>query len=698
MESNIAGKHLKQVSRIQKNVEDSWEYNQKNINRFRTLKSFVFQSTVSKTDRDTLLESDKPVVELNIVESYVSRLRGEFSKQIPEIEVRAENETVSSKQVDVIEGYVRSIFCGSEYEHKVANPTYNDTLSGGFSVLRVATEYEHEDSMKQVIRVERVFDPDLCGFDPLAREASKADGNYCYQLVPKYEHEIQQEYPDLDVAKIKKKSLVNDGDFRWAYTDGINKTDIYYVADYYEKKYSYDTMYLVSDPMNPDAEHSMWKNEYEELMESWDSIQEPPQVLKKAKRKKTKILRYKFIQDALIESPEETDYDELPLVFVDGNSVHIEGKQITRPYIYNAVDSQRIKNLAASAMVNDLENMRQTDVLIANEALPMNQEFMQGWLNPQKTKAALIYDHLSEDGEPLPAPQIFPRSQINPAFAQINQLQDETLQHILGSYDAQMGVQDSQLSGVAIVEGATQSNNAAMPYVINYIASLNQVAKIIVSLLPKYYKTLRTIPVVAPDGKREYVTINNRQSEDPIMMDFSGNDLMVSLRAGANFDVQKNRSLKTIVELMRVSESFKAMVEMKGLPILIDNVDIRGQQQLKQMSEEYMQEMEKKAANQQNPQEEMMKAQIQIEQQKLQLQAKKQQGDLMIQMAKLKQEGEKLAEEAMEMRMNAIVRLEEAQNEADRTAAELAIKQSDHMLSVAEHQMNMVEKKLNLGF
>jgi len=235
-----------------------------------------------------------------------------------------------------------------------------------------------------------------------------------------------------------------------------------------------------------------------------------------------------------------------------------------------------------------------------------------------------------------------------------------------------------------------------MPYVINYIASLNQVAKIIVSLLPKYYKTLRTIPVVSPDGKREYVTINNQQSQEPIMMDFTGNDLMVSLRAGANFDVQKNRSLKTIVELMRVSESFKAMVEAKGLPILIDNVDIRGQQQLKQMSEEFMQEMEQKSAQQQNPQMEMLKAQVQIEQQKLQLQAKKQQGDFAVAQEKLRQEQVKMAEEAMQMRTNALIRLEEAQNEADRTAAELAIKQSDHQLKIAEHQMDMISKNFDI--
>jgi hypothetical protein len=697
MESNIADKHLKQVSRIRQNVEDSWNYNQNNINRFRNLKSFVFESTISRTDRDTLTEADKPIVELNIVESYISRLRGEFSKQVPEIEVRADNDTVSAKQVEVIEGYVRSIFCGSEYEHKIANAVYTDTLSGGFSVIKVVTEYEHDESMRQVIRLEKVFDPDLCGFDPLAREASKEDGIFAYQLVPKYEHEIEAEYPDIDLSQVKKNPLVKDGQFRWSYTDQGNRSDIYYIADYYEKQSTYEMMYLVSDPMNPDAEHSMWKSEYDDLIDNWTSIQEPPQILKKSRRKKTKIMRYKFIEDVLIDRPEETDYDHLPLIFVDGNSAHIKGKQITRPYIYNAVDAQRIKNLAASCMVNDLENMRQTDVLIANEAWPENAEFAEAWKNPQKAKAALVYNHFSEDGVQITPTNVFPRSQINPAFGQINEMQDGALQHILGSYDAQLGIQKQQLSGVAIVEGATQSNNAAMPYVINYMASLNQVANVIVSLLPKYYKTMRTIPVVSSDGKREYVVINNRQDQEPVMMDFYGNDLHVSLKAGPNFDVQKNRSLTTIVELMKVSESFRAMIESKGLPILVDNVDIKGREQLKQMSEKFMQEMEQKAANQKNPQEQIMQAQIQIEQQKLQLQAKKQQNDMIIAQEKLRQEQIKLAEEAMQMRTNALIRLEEAQNEADRTAAQLAISQADHQIDVADKMLGMVEKSSRIG-
>jgi hypothetical protein len=78
-----------------------------------------------------------------------------------------------------------------------------------------------------------------------------------------------------------------------------------------------------------------------------------------------------------------------------------------------------------------------------------------------------------------------------------------------------------------------------MPYVINYLAALNQVANIIVSLMPKYYNTLRTIPIVTEDGKREYVTINDSRADKPVMMNYSTNDMLVSLRAGANFDVQK---------------------------------------------------------------------------------------------------------------------------------------------------------------
>lgn len=685
----IAQKYYDRLSLIKKNVEDSRANDKRNNDLFNKSVSFIFDSTLSKSDRDTLQEADKPAAETNVLEAYISRLCGEFSKQIPDLAIRAQNDAVSTAQVTIIESHLRSIFSGSEYEDK-AYQVYREQMTGGFSVFEVYTEYENENSMDQVIRISKSYDPTLCGFDPLAKEKSKSDGQFCYKLFPKYREDLEEEYPDLDLSMVKVSGKISGDSFRWNYKQ--DNKDVLYICDYYEKQYKYVTLYEISDPTNPDATHTVTKSEYEELIENWQGIQQPPQIIQEDRRKQTKIVRYKFIEDTLLERPEELDYDFFPLVFVDGNSARVYNQQITRPYIYNAVDAQRIKNLAASNIVNDLENTRQTDVLISKQALPSEQEYIEGWLNPQKTKAALVWDAVGDNGEQLIKPDIFPRSQMNPAFMQIFDMQDKTIQTILGSYDAQLGINEKQLSGVAIVEGATQSNNAAMPYVVNYLAALNQVAKVVMNLLPKYYKTIRTIPVLTVNGKHEYVKINDRQSQNPIGIDFDKNDLEVSVVAGTNFDVQRNKAASTMMELSKASQSFNMWLNTEGLPLLIDNMDIRGKDQIKKGVEQFLEEQKKKQAQsgeKPNLQEEAMQAQIQLEQQKIhieqkkvQLQSEKQDTEAMIQAEKLKQSQMKLISDIDKDRANMILRAQEAKDDAQKARAEAAIDLYDHQLNV----------------
>jgi hypothetical protein len=677
----IAQSYQDQLPDIKKSVEQSRECNNKNNERFNSSKKFLFQSTIPD-DNDCN-------VEVNVLEAYLSRLWGEFSKQVPELSSRATTDKVNPAQVDNIEGHLRSIFSGSDYE-TLANYVYKDTMSGGFSVLKVITEYENDESMDQVIRMERVFDPTLTGFDPLARQPAKDDGEFCYMLFPKYKKELEAEHPDIDFSRIKNGRTSGEG-FEWSYKQ--NDEDVFYVCEFYKKKYHYVTLYQINDPENPYSTSTVTKEEYDDFMAQWMESGQieaaAPQVLKKDKRRRTTITRYQFIGDTLLSRPEDTDYEFLPLIFVDGNSAYIDNNQMTRPYIYNAMDSQRIKNLSANQIVNELENTRETDVLIAKESIPAEPEYIDGWKDPQRTQAALVYDSKDEMGNPNPPPQIFPRSQMNPAFMQVFEVMDKTIQTILGSYDAQLGIQNNQLSGIAIVEGATQSNNAAMPYVINYLSSLNQVARVIMSLIPKYYKTARTMPVVTRDGKHEYVFVNGSDGEN--LIDFGKNDLEVVVKAGANFDVQRQKALITMTELMKASENFKALMETEGLPMLIDNVDIRGKDQLKQMAESFLKKQEEQKAamkGKPNPQEEAMKAQIQIEQGKLQVQKQKMENDYAIKQQEVKQEYIKLLAEIDNDKTTTLLRLQESQNEADRTQAELAMKFYDKQASQIQNKIN----------
>jgi hypothetical protein len=178
------------------------------------------------------------------------------------------------------------------------------------------------------------------------------------------------------------------------------------------------------------------------------------------------------------------------------------------------------------------------------------------------------------------------------------------------------------------------------------------------------------------------------------MMDFEKNDLQVDVKAGANFDVQRTKALQAILQLMQSSQTFNAMINTKGLPILIDNLDIRGKDQLKDMTEQFIREQKQKqaqAAQQPNPQEQLIQAQIQSEQQKLQLQGQKQQAEVMVQAERLNIEKEKLQQAQYKLmaeidkdRALAFARMRDAQNEADRTQAQIAMDIYDQQLKTLQ--------------
>lgn len=107
----VAQIHQDQLSAIKKNIEKSYEYFQDNVKRFNDFRQFVFQSSLSKGDRAILRETKKPILEFNSLEAFISRLRGEFSKQEPSIAVRLLDQNgLDPNLPPILEGHLRSIF------------------------------------------------------------------------------------------------------------------------------------------------------------------------------------------------------------------------------------------------------------------------------------------------------------------------------------------------------------------------------------------------------------------------------------------------------------------------------------------------------------------------------------------------------------------------------------------------------------
>jgi len=313
-----------------------------------------------------------PQLEFNILEAYISRLLGEFSKQEPAIQVSAqEHDSLSAPTIEMVQDHMRFALNDDNNEH-TRYEVYKDLLSGGFSTFKVFTDYESPMSLKQNIYIERVFDPTLCGFDPKCRMSHKGDGQYCFELFPMTKEEFEREYPKIPTDRITFRKDFSG--FRWSYMNNNKETLI--VADYYVKKPKKEKIVQTIDG------RVMPRAEYDDMVSNWPHLNSvPPAIIGERTTTIDHIVRYRLIENLVIEY-ESTDFTMLPLVFVDGDSVLIRGenngdvRQMTRPYVYHARDAQRLKNRAGIGLANAIENEVQHKFAVAEEALPQQQELL----------------------------------------------------------------------------------------------------------------------------------------------------------------------------------------------------------------------------------------------------------------------------------------------------------------------------------
>lgn len=632
--ATIARKHTSQLEKIKQSVEQAYSYFRPNYERYHQFMRFVYKSTLTSDDIAVLSTLGRPQVEFNMMEAYISRLRGEFSRMEPGFVIRAQDgfDDIDPQLIDVLEAHFRSILVDSDNDG-FSYDIYTDLLVGGFSVVEVYTDYVSEMSMDQKICTERVFDPTLCGFDPLARKSHKGDGNFCFQLFPKEAEEVEKEY-GLSALKGLKYARSFSG-FNWSYRSA--KNDIVLLCQYDKKEFKKEKITKLSNGRTISIKH------YEELVEMWNAaghIEQPPVPIGKTRETMIETIdRYMFSGAELIKV-EKTDFKMLPLVFFDGNSAVLRdnndssAEQMTRPYIYNVKDAQRLKNYAGQSLANELENTVEHKFVASVESIP--EDYLDAYIDVQKP-STLLYNafHDGDPNKPLAPPREIMRTPIPPQISETFQMSDNLIQGILGSYDAALGIQNNELSGVAIMQGAMHSNAAAMPYTVGFMKGLNRVCQQILDLIPKYYVTPRSLPIVQPDGTRTYQTINKPGNP---FMNYDSMSLDVKVEAGVNFAVQKQISLETIIQLMQTSEAFANFINTKGLGILLDNIEIRGIEGLRQAASQYMQEVQQQQAKAQQMQ--MQEAQQQLDpKQVMAMQAQ-------AEMAKVQQKKEAVATQA----------------------------------------------------
>lgn len=679
-----------ELKRIKKNIENAYENFRDNYDRFNDSIRFVFVTSMTDVEQSLNKTLNRPNLQFPILEPPISRLCGEFSKNMPSIEVHAQDGAqVDGKTIEIVEGHMRHILYQANKDGFEYN-MYRDTLSGGYSAAFIYSDYSNEMSFNQDICARRTHDPTMTFWDPMAHDDDKADGRFCGFLIPMYKNDFYETF-DKKADKVKATNYV--GSFQWTYK--AQEEDVYVVADYYEKKKTKTKIVRLTNGQ------VVTMKEYKKFLQKWEEagiIMQPPQIVGEPRMTElTTIVRYRLCETEILEYS-ETDYAGLPILFIDGNSVlykdtnNIAVRQFTRPLVYQAKDAQRLKNFAGQALANELENMVQHKWMAPLEGIP--DMYKDAYVNVQQA-SILIYNQF-KDNDPnvrLDPPQAVPRAPIPPEIMQTFMTCDTAIQNALGAFDpsiARLG--EKQVSGIAIENSLSLTNAAAMPYVVNYLKGLQSIANRILELIPKVYRTPRTIPILTKDGKKQVVEING---EGGIQINFDKNALKVKVEAGPSFEAQQTRALEEITNLMKISPMFAQFMNAKGMNVLLDNMKFRGVELLKEEANAWMQQMQQMQQQQQKqPNPEQVK--MQIEGAKLKQKTEQERIENQLAMAELELERQKLEMKSAEImakmegdRLAASVSMEKSQTERMTKAAEMTIKANE-----SARKMTIEQKKL----
>ncbi len=551
----------------QKKIEQWYEYFNTNITSYRSDLYFLYLDQWDTRDRENLKILGKPNLTFNKLIDPVNKIVGQYRSFTPQLQVRYTGDQEEIKNVDLHEQLLRTIAYQSKSDI-VYQTALSNAISGGFGAMRVTHKYEGDNSFNQKICIEPVEDSTQVFFDPNARDVTKSDGMFCGRYVRHTKDEFSELYPDIPHPQsFPENSYYNSSYFSW-FTDNYIT-----VAEIYKREYTTFTAVQLEDGSTlPLSEYNEMAKHYEESMAEYElkmlndqqegggSVPDPsepaptplPQIAQRRKSQRIKIMKYRLIAGKVIEA-EEFPSQYLPIVFVDGNSQVIDGRQYTLSYIRYARDAQKFLNYCASETGYYIQNMRREQFMGTPDNVKGHEKI---WQQPELQQGILLYTPDAYGNKP----EKLPVSQIPPQLMESYQRTENDIKTILGVFDANLGAGGGEKSGVAYANLIRQGNAAPSVFLDNNNRAIEQIGRIILDMAPNIYDSERNITLTLPDGSQKSQKINSYDMGGNPINHISSDDFEVVVKPGASFEVQKMEEYQSLMSLISINSDVFPLV------------------------------------------------------------------------------------------------------------------------------------------
>lgn len=639
-EHGIDEREVMGIARDRFNIWDS--YFNENVVRGKDDLNFTMRDQWTAIERSEFSRLFKPAMTNNLLKQAVRKVLGQQRRNKPDLLVRSLTGRASQEQITLRADLVRTISYRNQND-LVYQTAFRSALTMGFGAFQIGLDYESPKSFNQIPVYRAITDATRCAFDPTSEKPHKGDGNFCSRGYTLTKEQFDATYPYIvnPVSYIDQTTLMN---FPWQTKDAVALCD-YYAKEWYPFiAYKLSNGQFVSqeewEAMQDDIElkFELASQSSEEMKRI--ILSEIPKIVGERQSQDYRIIHYRLTQNQIIDFAVWPS-KQLPIVFVDGDSCFIEGKQYTSSYIHEARDTQKAINFILSETMAEIKNRRREQWLGTPDNIV---GYEQDWRNPETQLGMLRAKPDPKTGQ-LPMKQQ-PWELSQTLLAQAQKLNID-LNLNLGMTEAP-NMESKDISGIAKRERRMDGADSTFIFNDNLNQALEQGGRIVLDLLAVTVgDEERRMIITGKDGKTKDLILNQRMPDGIIKNKLEPGEYDVEIDTGPSFAVQKEIALEFLQATLAANPgSFNLIADLWA-----KNLDVQFMPQMAERFESLVppQILAKEKGMpppppQPNPQMQMMQQEMELKQSDLKLKQSAQQ----IQQMKLMMDAKKMAMDIQE--------------------------------------------------
>jgi len=437
----------------------------------------------------------RPTLTFDHTNQYVNQVVNDARQNKPGIQCLPVDSGADIQTAEVYEGAIRQI----EYASR-AGIAYDTAIEHaarcGQGWMRVVTEIVNPALNEQQLLIKAVHDPLSITISPESFEPNGSDATDGFVETI------------MSVTAFERKYGKRKAQTSWEHKSGAWETDrTIRVCEYYKLR-TVKTNRLDIELPNGDT-LTLGEDEYWKFAQS-EGYQ--PMVTAQYQLA-TRSFDWCLMTGSDILEETEVLSEWLPIVPVYGNVLWIDGKRYVCGLTRQLMDGQRAKNYERSAQIEMIALQPKSPFILPFESV---ENFETQWASANTSNQAYLpYNALDDSGRPLPAPQRLAPPQIPAAFIQSAQMASDDMQAAIGMYKSNLGAPSNATSGRAKMQDQREGDTATYHYVDNQGRGIEQVARILVNMIPKYIDTKRAMRILGVDGKAKTVMIDPQGASKP---------------------------------------------------------------------------------------------------------------------------------------------------------------------------------------